>query len=164
MTLEQALLDARATFPNFPEAAFKLWLDDRIRSNGWPPAGIEWQGFLCGKPLSVWQTLQWTLERITVGPDDLAKTSFDLIMEIIEAGLGRTNLISQYIPDTAERFYSCLECVKSKGTTPGTVLLLRSAKGYDVIDGSHRMAAFLAVQNKLPVNSPELFIDAWIAT
>jgi hypothetical protein len=44
MTLDEALADARNTFPAFPDDAFVLWLDDRIRSNGWPPAGIEWGG------------------------------------------------------------------------------------------------------------------------
>lgn len=41
---DEALADARrVTFPNFHEPVFTLWLNDRIRQNGWPTAGLEWK-------------------------------------------------------------------------------------------------------------------------
>jgi hypothetical protein len=163
MTLDEALADARNTFSAFPEDAFVLWLDDRIRSNGWPPIGIEWEGFLYGKPISFWQGLKWHQEVLSIRPEDLTQTAFDLIMQIIQAGTGQRNLMSWYIPKTADRFKSCLAYVRTNTTVPGTILLLRDLDGLYVIDGNHRIAALLAVQSELPSGYAPLSFSAWVA-
>ena len=163
MTLDEALADARATFPKMPADAFTLWVDDRIRSNGWPPVGIEWAGFLDGKPLTYWQALEWQRESITLRPEELTPNAFSLVMQLVEAAQGRPNLMSQYIPNTAERFKSCLEYIQANGTTPNVILLLRASEGIVIIEGNHRIAALLAYQSQLPKGSSLLRVDAWVA-
>ena len=75
MTLTEALADARNTFPNFPKEVFTLWLDDRIKQNGWPPEGIEWQGFLFGESPDYWKSLEWAKQIVTLRPEGMASPS-----------------------------------------------------------------------------------------
>ena len=163
MTLDEALADARAVFPKMPSDAFTLWLDDRIRNNGWPPAGIEWAGFLDGKPISYWKELHWQSESVTLRPEELTPNAFSLVMQLIEAANGSSNLMSKYIPNTVERFKSCLEYVRMNKTTPGIILLLRASEGVAIIEGNHRVAALLAYQSLLPEGSPPLRMASWVA-
>ena len=163
MTLTEALADARNTFPNFPEEVFTLWLDDRIKQNGWPPEGIEWQGFLFGKSPDYWKSLEWNKQFVSLRPEGMASKSLMLVMQIIEAGRGTKNLLSTYIPNTSERFKSALSFIKEHATTPGTPLLLSTEDGIEVVDGNHRVAALLAVQNQLPAGTTELPLSVWLA-
>lgn len=164
MTLDQALADARATFPNFPDEAFTLWLDDRIRQNGWPPSGIEWAGFLDGKPIDYWQSLMWQRSTVTLTPEDLSSNGINLVTQLIEAASGVKNIMARYIPNTAERFISCLTYIRANATTPGVVLLHRSEDGMSIIDGNHRIAALMAFQGQFSGEIPPLPIEAWVAT
>jgi hypothetical protein len=164
VTLEEALADARATFPNFPEQIFTLWLDDRIRQNGWPPIGIEWAGFLDGKPITYWQSLLWHRAQVILRPEELSATAFSVVMQLVEAATGKSNMMSSYIPNTAERFNSCLQYILKNATTPGTIILHRSAMGTSIVEGNHRIAALLAAQSKMPPGSSLLPFDAWVAS
>lgn len=163
MTLDQALADARTTFANFPEEAFTLWLDDRIRQNGWPPSGPEWAGFLDGRPIPYWQALRWQRASVTLTPDDLTPTGFALVTQLVQAADGTKNIMASYIPNTAERFMSCLRYIKDNATTPGVILLHRTEVGVSIIDGNHRVAALLAFQACIPGGAPPLTVEAWVA-
>ena len=165
MTLDQQLADARRTFPGYPEEVFRLWLDDRIKANGWPPAGIEWQGFLFGHGISFWQSITWHRQNVSLTANDLSRESFRAIHQIVDAGAnGTRNPMSMYIPNTVERFKSSLEYIKSNGSTPKTILLLDTPEGYDIVDGTHRVAALLAIQSCIdPPLQPSPPVDAWVA-
>jgi hypothetical protein len=139
-------------------------LNDRIQSNGWPPAGIEWAGFLDGKPLSYWKALKWQKESVTLRSEELTPSGFSLVMQLIEAANGYSNLMSKYIPNTVDRFKSCLEYVRMNGTTPGVILLLRTSEGTAIIDGNHRIAALLAYQSLLPEGTAPLRMASWVAS
>lgn len=162
--LEQALASARNTFTNFPDEAFTLWLNDRVRENDWPPRGLEWEGFLFGKSINYWQTLQWQRHTLTLTPEELSSASYALAIQLIQAASGKSNQLSAYISNTAERFRSCLDYIQAHGTTPGVVLLLRNEDGISVIEGNHRIAALIAFQLLRPVDSPALSFEAWVAT
>ena len=85
-------------------------------------------------------------------------------MQIAEAGAkGRKNLLATYIPNTAQRFKSCVDFIRSNGVTPGTILLLHGDQGYDVIDGNHRVAALLVLQSQVDTEAPAKPVEAWVA-
>ena len=163
MNLEDALAHSRMTFPSFPEEVFTLWLEDRIRSNGWPPCGLEWLGFLFGESIAFWQKLHWEERIMTLGVGDLAPRSLALSTQIVEAGIGRKNWMTDYIPNTAERFLSCVQFIRDNNSVPGKILLLASPDGYEVIDGNHRIAALLAVQSQFSARSMLVPLQAWLA-
>lgn len=159
----QAFADARSTFPNFPEEIFQIWFDDRIRHNGWPPNGPEWEGFLFGRNISSWQQVIWTKDSVALAPNHLSTTAFKSIVLIADAALGnRANLMSKYIPDSKKRFTSSLCYIRENGAPPGTVLLLSGVDGYEIVDGNHRVAALLANWSQTDQSKP-VVIDAWVA-
>lgn len=163
MNLEDAFAHSRMIFPSFPEEVFTLWLEDRIRSNGWPPCGPEWLGFLFGESITFWQNLHWEERTMTLGVADLAPRSKMLVSQIFEAGIGRKNLMADYIPNTAERFLSCVQFICDNNSVPGKILLLASHDGYEVIDGNHRIAALLTVQSQFSAKGTLLPLQAWLA-
>ncbi|MDX2220312.1 MAG: hypothetical protein SF172_14950 [Burkholderiales bacterium] len=162
--MDEALADARAVFSSFPEPIFDLWLDDRIRQSGWPPNGIDWNGYLDGRTIAYWQALNWMRTRTSVKVEELSHNSLALVGQITAAAAGVANAVSCYIPNTAERFRSCLQFIQQNATTPGTVILHRSEAGLFIVDGNHRIAALLAVQSQLSTSASPLLFDAWIAT
>ncbi len=165
MTLEEALANARNTFPDFLPEVFTLWLDDRIKKNGWPPSGIEWQGFLLGESIEYWQQLSWDEAQMTLKPSDLGPMSLRIAVQIIEAAQGKNNLISAYISNTRERFQSSLQFVIEHRSLPSKVLLLRGPDGLEVIEGNHRIAALLAVLPQLQaIDSSGPSIQAIVAS
>jgi hypothetical protein len=165
MTLDEALSDARATFPTFPTEIFSLWLDDRIKKNGWPPVGLEWDGFLFGESITYWQGLRWNERCISLSPSELGPKSLQIALQIMEAAMGRKNLISMYIPNTTERFESCARYIAEQRTLPGKILLLEGPEGYDVVEGNHRVAALLALLPQLnATSSSPVSFQAFVAT
>jgi hypothetical protein len=156
---------SRAFFSRFPEEVFSLWLDDRIRSNGWPPSGIEWAGFLSGRSPEEWQGFSWTKRMVTLSPSDLSSTSLNIAVQMFEAHiLQQGNLLSAYIPDSKTRFEGLRQFIAQNARLPAPLILLRSAGGYDVIDGNHRVAAMLSLgmTGGACAFFPQAF-EAWIA-
>ena len=167
MTLDEALASARLTFPGFPTEVFKTWLDDRIKQNGWPPSGIEWEGFLLGRSVREWQSFIWQRERLSITFSDLSETANNTVRLLISAGaLGQNNIMSAYIPNTKQRFASVLEYLKDQHCLPGTIVLLRSAGKFYIIEGNHRIAALLALPHLgSPFNTlTDAPVEAWVAS
>lgn len=166
MTLKEALASARATFPNFPPDVFSLWFDDRIKQSGWPPSGLEWEGFFLGRSVKSWQAYAWQRDTVQLRAQQFSTSALRTLMLIIEAGVyGRENWITAYIPNTVERFISSVNYIKTDGKVPGTLVLLRGADGYEVVEGNHRVAAllYLSVQNQLRSLGDVASADVWVA-
>lgn len=148
-----------------PEEVFSLWLDDRIKHCGWPPRGIEWQGFLLGEDLPYWRRLDWTKEAFPLTLDKLGASSIRLAALIYEACvLGRDNIISSYIPDGRERFQRLTRYVLDHGRLPAPLVLLDRSGVVDVVDGNHRTALVLGLQMADGANGcPSIReVEAWI--
>lgn len=156
--------NARMTFPNMPEEVFTLWLDGRILANGWPPKGIEWAGFLLGKSVSEWQQINWTKRKVSISWEALGVLSQQNVNMLIDGNVNeRSNLMTAYIPDTKERFRSITKYALEHQNVPGTLVLLKSGTKYEVIEGNHRVAVLIALQNfkdtKEKIMSPQ---TAWV--
>ena len=160
-----AFCEARDFFSDMPEEVFILWLDVRIRTNGWPPSGVEWQGFLFGHTIQFWQNLTWSRERVFISESRLAEKSAALVDQVIEANLLECfNKIAQYVPDTKQRFASIVDYIKVNRDLPKPIVLLDVCGRFEVIDGCHRISAYTALR-KIPEGAallPET-IDAWVA-
>ena len=163
--ITRAYREAREFFGDMPEEVFVLWLYERIRTNGWPPSGNEWQGFLFGHTMQFWQNLTWSRERVFISEGRLAEKSAALVEQVIEANLlGRLNLIARYLPDTKQRFASIVDYIKVHRDLPKPLVLLDAGGRFEVIDGCHRISAYTAL-GKISEGAallPET-IDAWVA-
>jgi hypothetical protein len=164
---DQASALARSALPLFPPEVFDLWLNDRIKQNGWPPSGIEWEGFLFDEPLDFWGQLKWSKERVALNADKLSKRSRRTAELLYEASvLKQDNILSQYIPNTRERFASVMAYALQHQALPGTLVLLQRDGSYDVVEGNHRAAVLLGLQSiQGHPNVPAIGkVEAWVAS
>lgn len=163
---EPEFIEVRKTFPLFPEEVFQLWLDDRVRQNGWPPSGFEWQGFLFGMPITYWQQLKWTKQLVILNTYNLSETANTTANQIIEVSVfNMQNIISTYIPNTRKRFISILRYAQKYQRLPEPIILLQRDDLFDVVEGNHRVSVLLTLQKLNGVNGAPLVEDvvAWVA-
>lgn len=163
---DQSIINAKLTLSNVPDEVFELWLNDRIRQNGWPPLGYEWEGFLCGESLQYWSTLSWKKVAIQLTSHYLSYTSRCITHQIYEASvLNKENAISMYIPNTRERFSAIVTYALQHKTIPGTLVLLKRNDVFDIVDGNHRVSALIYLQTIEDLSYiPKIFeVQAWVA-
>jgi hypothetical protein len=158
MTLD--LISVRSLFPRMPREVFDLWLIDRIKTNGWPPAGKEWAGFLCEHSIEYWQRLSWTKQAVDLASQQIAHPSSLAVANLAQAFRTRTpNVVTSYVGDSFERFTRMNHYVHQHGQLPGDVILIEEMPGsYNVVDGCHRMAVFLVTKTMIPVRP----LSAWV--
>lgn len=146
------LADLKATLPNFPDDVLQDWLLPYAKSEGWPPfggpdqmpQGSRWPYLLGKKPLGYWANIQWSLHIGHIEIDELEPRCQETTAQmILAAAKGEDNLYSADIPDLKVRFFGVLSRLTSSGFLPGTPTLLKTAHGYRVMDGNHRMAAYI---------------------
>jgi hypothetical protein len=134
---------ARLSLPNMPEEIFQLWLDERIKTNGWPPAGIEWGGFLRSFPLAVWQRLEWFKADV-----DLKLSDFTSDAQYIFGGLAAANILGQrnefslYLGNSKSRIQSIGAYLRQFRALPSILILIDCGPALEVVDGFHRLATF----------------------
>jgi hypothetical protein len=145
------LTDLKATLPNFPEAVLSDWLLPYAHSEGWPPfrddgapQGSRWPYLLGKKSLKYWTSVNWSLHYGHIELDQLNNRTQDSIGQMVLAAINNeTNLYSVTIPDLKDRFDSIFSHLISTGNLPGTPTLLKEDDGYRVMDGNHRIAAYI---------------------
>lgn len=159
--IDQMKALARETFINMPEEVCQLWLDDRISNCGWPPEGLEWQGFLFRKSIEHWQQLAWEEKNVSLEVHQIAPISLELVSNLIEAHEhGKPNILTLYMPDSKSRYDSINDYLKTNKAVPGKIILMETELGYEIIDGVHRVTAALMFQlnNSLKLSG----FNAWI--
>ena len=162
--MEQALAAARRDLPAVPEEVFRLWLDDRIRANGWPPDGAGWDRIFFGRSSGFLKELKWVKQLVVLTPEDFGPQSLERAIEVLEANVaGRNNSVAKEVPDTRARFDSAFEFIETHAALPEPLVLLSTFEGYEVCEGNHRVAAMLAsaARRGLPGFFPSR-VEAWI--
>ena len=162
--METPLADARRDLPSVPEDVFRLWLDARIRANGWPPDGAHWDRIFFGRSPGFLKDLKWVKQLLVLTPEDFGPNSLERAIEILDANLrAKKNSVARQVPDTRERFESALGYIETHASLPEPLVLLSTLEGYEVCEGNHRVAAMLAaaVRRGLPGFFPRR-VEAWI--
>jgi hypothetical protein len=152
--MEVVLADLKATLPNFPDEVLEDWLLPYAKTEGWPPfgplgapQGHRWPYLLGKKSLPYWLSLKWSPHETDIAVEALEPKSQESICQmILAAAKDEENLYSASIPDLKERFVSVLTHLNSTSRLPGAPTLLSTDGGYRVLDGNHRMAAYLFAQ------------------
>lgn len=160
--LEQMKALARNALANIPDEVCQLWLYDRVANSGWPPVGLEWQGYFFGQPLAYWQKLTWHEQSVSIGVENLGPISMELVTNLVAAHeQGIDNLVNAYMPDSKDRYESINRYLDEHAQIPGKIVLLEQDGAYEVIDGAHRVTAALVYQTKN--SGVPLCMEAWIA-
>lgn len=130
-----------------PEEVFRLWFDDRIRANGWPPVNLPWLGALREFPLSFWARLKWDLETVMLNYDELTEKARDIVDGLIQANFyGASNEYSSYLDNSKQRLNRILEFVKIQHQLPSSLIFVEVSGLLEIVDGSHRLAAYFEMK------------------
>ena len=155
---------SRTTFPKMPEEIFTLWLDARIKRKGWPPQGIVWQGYLCGKTIDFWQKLNWTKQEVFLSKELIGRLSWPVLTQLINGNVnGANNVVMAYVEDSRERFAKIMAYAQANHNIPGTIILLKTGQQYEIVDGNHRLAALIWLQETFEARKKLIYPQAaWI--
>ena len=128
--------------PNLPREVYNLWLHDLILELGWPPCGETWKNVLCGFDRLYWSNLKWTKEELNINTLCWSKSAQGIIKGLYDAKYSNiNNKFSKYIKnDKIERI---IEHIEKYGILPETIILINDEGKYEIVDGCHRLTAFL---------------------
>lgn len=172
-----AISELQDSLPNFPTEILEEWLFPYAESEGWPPAESD-DGQLCGrwryllgnKPLRFWRALRWEKVQRHISVYDLNAECQDVMLKLVLASVrGETNLYSVSIPNLKMRFDRIVEHIRATGELPCAPTLVPERYGLSIVDGNHRMAAYLycygyfklEVEAKLQLRTKEIQ-EYWI--
>ena len=134
--------------PNFPEDVIAQWLVPFAETDGWPPIADRWKYLLTNTNLDYWKNFTWTLEEVSFETLKLTREAESQIAGLLEAYvLGVNNIYSQQIGGNGlERFQFQLAFIKKNKQLIRPPVLVNHGKGYDIMDGNHRIAAYFALK------------------
>jgi hypothetical protein len=164
--------DIQENLPNWPNGVIDPWLIEFANDPGmgWPPpdpyGDHRWGRLLGGRAVSWWNNVTWQLEKTECGFGKLTPKAQADVMDI------RATMNSG-APDsvTKRRFDNAFRYILNAGTFPVPMVAMKRSTGLSLLDGSHRMAAFSALQEmpqalfaKFKVQKAALQQDVWIGT
>lgn len=145
------LAKLKADLPNFPDEVLSDWLLPYARTEGWPPVRSaeaipegRWRFLLRKQPLAFWSKVKWQKVERHLAFRDLHPQNQEIaLLMVLGATKGHRNLYSDSIPDLKERFMRVVDHLKENGRLPGAPTLISETGGLSVLDGNHRIAAYL---------------------
>ncbi|WP_146147849.1 hypothetical protein [Phyllobacterium sophorae] len=156
----------RSVFPNFPDELAEEWLAPFVTELGEPNSDGRWLNILGGRPLDFWRGVAWykeCVDLITLVGSALTQESNRTLAEM-EMGYfnGVSNPYSQYMPNGRETTLQALEYLRTHQVFHSPPVLLCHPSGtIDIMDGNHRMLAYvLAVRENPPSANSAQFV--WI--
>ena len=137
--------------PNFPDEIISGWLESFANQAGWPPPldslGYpegRWKALLVNKPMQYWQSVRWEKVSRHISAQDLDPESLERVTNLVLAAvLDQANLWSIFISDLKPRFESITQYISERGELPCAPVLVKGANGLCILDGNHRIAAYL---------------------
>jgi hypothetical protein len=164
----------KADLPNFPEEVIDGWLMTHFKRFGWPPkVGNDWRYILRpGNDLSYLQNLKWQKKKIKLTPSLLSPDDLYAVTSLFRSHvLKQTTFFSVMMSDGHERFKSCCAYLKEHGRFPKPVVLEMRPEGLWILDGNHRMTAFLYLYGYFKIEDPSIPClnvqdeqEVWMAT
>ena len=147
-----------------PEEVFRLWLDQRIENNGWPPVGPTWENVLRQIPFNRWQRLSWreTTLDLRVANVTLATSA---VLESLKAAIfyRQNNEYSEMSIESRRKTGDILVFIHKNQRLPSKLIFVETSFGYELVDGCHRLATFICLSElgtKVPPISP--LAPAWV--
>jgi hypothetical protein len=139
--------DIKKDLPAWPDDVIEQWLKYFANEPdcGWPPPDPlgehRWKRLLGGKPLSWWKQVTWEKKKVLCRLDDLAAKAKADVSDIIDAWNDGTADAT-----TKKRVAQPWVHIKNNGVFPRALVTMQRTDGMSLIDGSHRMAAFVMFQ------------------
>jgi hypothetical protein len=167
-----SVADIQKDLPGWPDDVVEQWLLYFANEPdcGWPPpdplGDHRWGRLLGGRPLSWWKNVTWKKETVKCELSAFSPKAQTGIKEI-RSELNKDN------PDaiTKRRFDDAFRWTLNDATFPKPIIVMKITGGLSILDGSHRMAAFSALQDvpankfeELKVKKAPLEQEVWVGT
>ena len=135
----------RADLPNTPDEIIEIWLSTFIGRFGWPPAlGNGWKYVLRGsKDLSYLKSLQWQKTDIELSPSVLSPRDLRTVIDLYRTHILRHSTEYVLMTDGKSRYDSIVAYLNEHSTFPKPIALIEEGNTYGILDGNHRMSAYL---------------------
>lgn len=161
---------AESGLPNFPRPVIKLWFE-HVESAGWPPrfdryglaVGI-WRTRVFGdRTLAFWQSVAWQQGLLALAPALLEPTTGQLVNNaVMSYAMGLPPTPGFTTNDYRARIQNFLAILQATRRLPHPPILLRVGPLFEVLDGTHRLAAlFVAQATGIPVDPTH---EVWVAS
>ena len=112
------------------------------------PCG-RWRGILSGRPLAFWARVRWRRDDGPLESSDLDEGSQQRLLGLYDAYVrGIPNAYGIGNADGKQRFINALAYIQKHGYVPSVILFLTSGSLLSVIDGHHRLVAYLMNKDK----------------
>ena len=157
---------ARALFPLMPEEVFRLWMDERIESNGWPPDTGTWEAALRFRSVGYWQKLHWQKKGVLLIPESLSGETRRIIRSLYQGVFsGIPTEETRYVGDSRERITGTMRYIAQHGRLPSCLIFLEEDGVYEIVDGCHRLTAFFVCHSDPEFkNRPSQTQEAWVGS
>lgn len=152
--IKQLLQTIRTDLPNFPDDVLVHWLLPFASSTGWPPQVNacgelqgRWRYLLVRKSLAFWRSVHWAKENTDLAHTRFSPGSVETIGMLIRGHVsGEQNYMVAELggADSQKRFYFHMRHIAENGAAIIPPILLAKDEGYDILDGNHRIAAYVA--------------------
>jgi hypothetical protein len=140
-------------FPNFPDDIIAQWLLPLAEKDGWPPLEIDgvicdekWKAYLGPHPsIDYWQNIEWVLKEIDLSYEDLGWASKSIVTQVVQSailGVDR-HTVERCIPGSRNTFLKAVSHLSQYGVYPKPPVLVFMDSKYEIVDGTHRISAFL---------------------
>jgi hypothetical protein len=129
--------------PNFPDEVIRDWLAPYAERIGWLPEEKNWNGILFDRPLTFWQQIVWSKKKIDLNKVKYSVVSEKLFAEMKNAHLNKVENCYYRNVGSKDRYVKSLKYLMSTGKFPRPICLLKEEEFYSVVDGNHRMVAYL---------------------
>jgi hypothetical protein len=142
--------DIKKDLPGWPDDVIKQWLHYFANEpdGGWPPPDPlgehRWRNLLGGRPLSWWKNVTWERQAQACTLDNLSPNARASVVDIVNTVNG-----GKADPITKRRFDHAFNYILNNAAFPKPLITMKPPAGLILLDGSHRMAAFCALQ-KMP--------------
>lgn len=142
----------REFFPSMPDEVFEIWLQPALERYGWPFSetntsidGTDWEEIF-GSNISytVFRNCRWAFTEIDMRKDLLHENSLSTIFKIAMASKTDSKNI-EALPCTKEKFLKYLLWSKQHSKIKAPVIAVKDGASYKLVDGHHRLAAYLSV-------------------
>jgi hypothetical protein len=167
-----SLADIKNDLPGWPDDVVEQWLHYFANEpdSGWPPpeplGNHRWRRLLGGRPLSWWRNVAWKKETVKCDLASLSDKARGDVADIIAVvNSGKADEV------TKRRFNNAFRWILNDATFPRPVIVMKIPSGLSILDGSHRIAAFCALQcfpqekfEQLKVRKAAAEQEVWMGT
>jgi hypothetical protein len=160
---------ALRAFPNFPVQVIDTWFE-HVAEAGWPPIvdtsgiarGVWYSRIFRDRPIAFWRAVSWALEHRQLTLSDLEPESLTTVAQLSGAfAMGLPHPPNIPVRDASQRIRGFVKVLQDTGHLPLPPVLLATREGLEVLDGNHRVAAFVYAQEAgLSIESVQSF---WVA-